>query len=112
MIGHTEILNARMRGYSPEQVHVHVLDNPPSYWLKQDATDALENGFRAQILILPNESISSLDLSVLEGLIVHVEGPDQRRCGAVIKQVCKHAERVLHFADGALMDWRADHVTA
>lgn len=107
MIGYAEILNARMQGYTPEQVHIHVLENPPSTWIKRDAMEALTNGFRASILILPNENVSALNLSALLGLIVHLNGSDGLRCDAVMKQVTKYADRVLRVTEGVLVDWRA-----
>jgi hypothetical protein len=112
MIGSNAIVNARMQGYSPDQVWVHVLDTMPDAWLKQDAEDCIANGFRAQILILPNESVSSLDLSALYGLTVHLMGENKARVAAVSRQCQKFAERILNVADDVLTDWRASHVAA
>lgn len=109
MIGHAEILTKRLQGLTPESAWVHVLEFDPSAYMKRDAHDSIANGFKAQILILPNESVASLDLSGLEGMTVHLEGSDRLRCDAVMKQVTKYADRVLRFTDGVLMDWRANH---
>jgi hypothetical protein len=58
MIGYTELLNARLNGFAPASVWVHVLDYEPSFYLKRDAQEAIANGFRVSLLILPKESIA------------------------------------------------------
>lgn len=109
MIGFSELLNARLDGYAPNQVWVHVLDNKPGYWLKEDAQDAIANGFRVSLLILPNESISTLELFVLQGLTVHVMGNNDRRSHEIIKVCQRYAERVIHCLDGHLNILRGTH---
>lgn len=100
MIGYAELLNARMNGFAPEQVWVHALDHKPDYWLKQDATDAIANGFHVSILILPSESVSTLDLFALKGSTVHVMGKNERRSHEIIKVCQKYAECVIHCIEG------------
>ena len=109
MIGYAELLNARMNGFAPEQVWVHVLDHKPDYWLKQDATDAIANGFRVSLLILPTESISSLDLFALKGLTVHVMGKNERRSHEIIKACSRHSDCVIHCLDGHTTILRGIH---
>ena len=111
MIGYIELLNARMNGFAPEQVWVHALDHKPSYWLKQDATGAIANGFHVSILILPTESVSTLDLFALKGLTVHFMGKNERRSHEIIKVCQRYAERVIHCLDGHLIILRGTHET-
>ena len=109
MIGFRELLNARLDGYAPSQVWVHVLDNKPDYWLKEDAQDAIANGFHVSLLILPNESTSTLDLFALKGLTVHVAGNNDRRSHEIIKVCRRYAERVIHCLNGHLIILRGTH---
>lgn len=109
MIGYSELLNARMNGFTPEQVWVHALDHKPDYWLKQDATDAIANEFRVSVLILPNESVSTLDLFALKGLTAHFMGKNERRSHEIIKVCLRYAERVIHSLDGHLINLRGTH---
>ncbi len=112
MIGHAEILMARIHGQTPPQVWVHVLDTPPDYWMAQDATDSVANGFRAQILILPTESVSGLDLAILKGLTVHVIGENESRCMAVMNRCKKFASRVLYASSHGFVDTEAENAVA
>lgn len=109
MIGYAELLNARMNGFTPEQVWIHALDHKPNYWLKQDATDAIANGFRVSLLILPNESLSSLDLFALKGLTAHVMGKNERRSHEIIKVCQRYADCVIHCLDGHTTILRGIH---
>ncbi len=109
MIGCSELHNARINGFAPEQVWIHVLDNKPDYWLKQDAQDAIANGFHVSLLILPNESISSLDLIGIKGLTVQLMGKNERRCHEIIKVCQRYAERVIHCLDGHLTILRGNN---
>ena len=112
MIGNTEILNARIGGETPPHVWIHVLDTQPPYWLAQDAADSISNGFRAQILILPAESIAGLETALLKGLTVHVIGENKARCLAVINRCKPYAERILYASSHGFMDTGADHDNA
>ena len=109
MIGYSELLNARMNGFAPDQVWVHALDHKPDYWLKQDAQDAIANGFHISLLILSNESVSTLDLFALKGLTAHVMGKNERRSHEIIKVCQRYAERVIHCLDGQLIILRGAH---
>lgn len=109
MIGYAELLNARMNGFTPEQVWVHALDCKPDGWLKQDAQEAIANGFHVSILILPNESVSTLDLIALNGLTIHFMGTSGRRSNEVIKVCHRYAKRVIHCLDGQLNPLRDTH---
>lgn len=111
MIGYTELLNARLNGFAPATVWVHVLDCEPSYYLKRDAQDAIANGFRVSLLILPNESIASLDLSALTGLTASVIGQNTPRANAIIKHCLKYAEQVIIGSDADLTILRGIHET-
>lgn len=106
MVGYTELLNARLNGFAPASVWVHVLDCEPSYYLKRDAQEAIANGFRVSLLILPNDSIASLDLSVLNGLTVNVLGQNTPRTRAIIKHCLRHAEQVINGSDAGLTTLR------
>lgn len=113
MIGHQQILRARVHGKTPAHVWVHVLDQKPDYWMAQDATDSIDNGFRAQILVLPTETVSGLDLAILKGLVVHIQGEQHDRCMAVLNRCKQYAERVLYApTQGGFIDTGAEHVHA
>lgn len=109
MIGYAELLNARMDGFAPEQVWLHVLDRKPDQWQKQDAQDAIANGFHVSILILPNESVSALDLFALKGLTVHVNGNNERRSHEIVKVCQRYADSVIHCLDGHTTILRGVH---
>jgi hypothetical protein len=109
MIGYTELLNARLNGFAPLSVWVHVLDCDPSYYLKRDAQEAIANGFRVSILILPNEGIASLDLSALTGLSVSVMGQNTLRTHAIIKHCIRYAEKVINTSEAGLIILRGIH---
>lgn len=109
MIGYTELLDARLNGFAPASVWVHVLDCEPSYYLKRDAQEAIANGFRVSLLILPNDSIAALDLSVLTGLTVNVIGQNTPRTRAIIKHCLRYAEQVINGSDARLTILRGTH---
>lgn len=111
MIGYTELLNARLNGFAPPSVWVHVLDCEPSYYLKRDAQEAIANGFRVSLLILQNESIASLDLSALTGLTVNVIGENTPRTHAIIKHCLRYAEQVIKGSEAGLTILRDIHET-
>jgi hypothetical protein len=111
MIGYTELLAARLNGFAPVSVWVHVLDCEPSYYLKRDALEAIANGFRVSLLILPNESIAALDLSALTGLTANVMGQNTPRTHASIKRCLAYAESVIHCLDGHFTILRGTHET-
>ncbi len=109
MIGYAELLNARLNGFAPTSVWVHVLDCEPSYYLKRDAEEAIANGFRVSLLILPNESIASLDLNALTGLTVDVTGRNTPRANAIIKHCLRYAKQVINESDAGLTILRGVH---
>jgi hypothetical protein len=109
MIGYTELLNARLNRFAPLSVWVHVLDREPSHYLKRDAQEAIANGFRVSILILPKESIAALDLSALTGLTVNVMGQNTPRTLAIIKHCVRYAEKVINDSDTGLTILRGVH---
>ena len=93
MVGYTELLAARLNGFAPASVWVHVLDCEPSYYLKRDAQEAIANGYRVSLLILPNESIAALDLSALTGLrMIAAQGA------------------LIRLREDGLLDWAAAEV--
>lgn len=109
MIGYTELLNARLNGFAPASVWVHVLDCEPSYYLKRDAQEAIANGFRVSLLILPKESIAALDLSTLTGLTVNVIGENTPRTHAINKHCLRYAEQVINSSDARLIILKGIH---
>ena len=109
MIGYAELLNARLTGFAPLTVWVHVLDCEPSYYLKRDAQEAIENGFRVSLLILPNESIASLDLTTLTDLTVNVIGQNVPRVHAIIRHCLRYAKQVINESDAGLTILRGVH---
>ena len=109
MIGYTELLDARLNGFAPASVWVHVLDCEPSYYLKRDAQEAIANGFRVSLLILPKESIAALDLSALTGLTVNAIGQNTPRTHAIIKHCLRYAEQVINDSDAGLIILRGIH---
>ncbi len=111
MIGYTELLNARLNRFAPLSVWVHVLDREPSYYLKRDAQEAIANGFRVSLLILPKESIAALDLSALTGLTVNVMGQNTPRTHAIIKHCAKYAEQVINDSNAGLTILKGIHET-
>ena len=112
MIGYRELENLRLSGYAPKQVWLHVFDEPPPAWLKQDAQDCIANEFCVSVLVLPNESAASLDLSALVGLTVQVMGENTPRSRAIIKECLGYAKTVLHCLEGRLISLRGiEHET-
>jgi hypothetical protein len=111
MVGYAELLAARLNGFAPLSVWVHVLDCEPSHYLKRDAVEAIANGYRVSLLILPNESIAALDLSALTGLTANVMGQNTPRTHASIKRCLAYAESVIHCLDGHLTILRGTHET-
>lgn len=109
MIGYSELLTARLNGFAPVVVWVHVLDLEPSYYLKRDAQEAIGNGFRVSLLILPNESIASLDLSALTGLTADVMGQNTPRTHAIIKHCLRYAEQVIFCSGDDFIIRRGKH---
>jgi len=111
MIGYSELLNARLNGFAPLCVWVHVLDCEPSYYLKRDVVEAIANGYRVSLLILPNESIASLDLSALTGLTIDVMGQNTPRTHAIIKHCLRYSEQVIFCSGADLIIQRGTHET-
>lgn len=111
MVGYSELLAARLDGFAPASVWVHVLDCEPSYHLKRDALEAIANGFRVSLLILPKESIASLDLSALTGLTVNAMGENTPRTHAIIKHCLRYAEQVIFCSGADLTIQRCIHET-
>ena len=111
MIGYTELLDARLNGFAPASVWVHVLDCEPSFYFKRDAQEAIANGFRVSLLILPKESIAALDLSALTGLTVNVIGQNTPRTHAIIKHCLRYAEQVIFFSEADFNIQRGTHET-
>lgn len=89
MIGHKQIVEARVNGFNPKHVWIHLLNHEPTEFDKRDAEDALLNGFRAQILIAPSENIRTLQLVGVRGLIVHIIAEDDDRA----IRMCNHLHR-------------------
>ena len=111
MIGYTELLDARLNGFAPASVWVHVLDCEPSYYLKRDAQEAIANGYRVSLLILPKESIAALDLSALTGLTANVMGQNTPRTHAIIKHCLRYAEQVIFCSEADFTIQRGIHET-
>ena len=111
MIGYAELLDARLNGFTPVSVWVHALDCEPSYYLKRDAQQAIANGFRVSLLILPKESIAALDLSALTGLTVNVMGQNTPRTHAIIKHCLRYAEQVIFCSEADFAIQRGTHET-
>ena len=114
MVGYSELLDARLNGFAPIGVWVHVLDNLPDEYDKRDAREAIANGFRVSLLILPNESIASLDLSALAGLtveVIEVMGQNKPRTHAIIKHCLRYAEQVIFCSEVDFTIQRGIHET-
>lgn len=111
MIGYAELLDARLNGFTPVSVWVHALDCEPSYYLKRDAQQAIANGFRVSLLILPKESIAALDLSALAGLTVNVIGQNTPRTRAIIKHCLRYSEQVIFCSETDFTIQRGTHET-
>jgi hypothetical protein len=88
MTGHEQILEMRMRGYSPEQVWVTVFNTEPEYFPGTHPSLNLQNGFSASVDVTPRDR-GALDFRCLVGLVVHLFGTDENR----VMQVLRHIER-------------------
>jgi hypothetical protein len=88
MIGHEQILEMRMQGYSPKEVWVMVFNSEPEYFPSTHPSLNLQNGFRASIDVTP-EDRGALDFRCLVGLVVHLIGTNESR----VMQVLRHIER-------------------
>lgn len=95
MIGLHELTALRMRGFSPGNVWLHVLDEPADFYTKRDAQESISNGFQVTLLLNPDEPIAALDLSALYGLVVHIIGKSARRCLSLFNLCKPIAKRVL-----------------
>jgi hypothetical protein len=104
MIGVRELLSARLEGFTLNSVWIHVLHTKPDRHTVRDATESLQNGFCAQILVSPEESIAGLDFASVHGLTAHIIGEDPQRCIAVSKQCKKHAGRTIVSGCGTFQD--------
>ena len=114
MVGYAELLNARLNGFAPANVWLHALDNPPDEKDTLYAREAIANGFRVSLLILPKESVASLDLRVLAGLtvsVVEVMGQNKPRTHAIIKRCLKYSEQVFICSGADSTILRATHET-
>lgn len=86
MIGHEQIIALRLRGYKPEQVWVYVFNAEPQYFPSTHPALNLQNGFRAEIHIVPTDR-GILDFRFLVGLVVHLSGTDERRVMQILRQI-------------------------
>lgn len=89
MIGHKELVEARINGYQAKNVWVHVMDMEPTINDIRDAQDALQNGFQPHILITPAEQINRLPLVGVRGLTVHVTAPDDETTIRLVNQLSR-----------------------
>lgn len=89
MIGHKELVEARINGYQGSHVWVHVIDREPTSEDIRDAQDALQNGFKPHILITTAEPIYRLPLLGVRGLTVHVTAPDDETAIRLVNQLSR-----------------------
>jgi len=105
MTGHQSITALRMRGYTPSQVWVSVLDAEPEYFSGTHPERDLENGFLPGIDIGPAEPVQALDFRCLRGLTVHLQGTDRGRVEAIQERLLEfQPARVLASGFGELID--------
>lgn len=96
MIGYEELLQTRLAGYKPSViVWIRVFDVDPSPYDKRAAKESIANGFCPEVLIMPNDSISALDLIGLRGLTIHIDGKNDPRCREVVKACRRHSATVV-----------------
>lgn len=104
MIGHQEIIDARLEGYEPTGVWIHLLDHEPTEFDRRDAEDSLQNSGRAQILIAPKERISGLRLVAVNGLTVHLNGTNTARMNQLLNRCMEFSPaQVFAVIDGELI---------
>ena len=58
MNGIKQIIDLRLRGFSPSQVWVYVFSGEPMYFPATHPAQSLENGFLAEIHVTPRDTVS------------------------------------------------------
>jgi len=105
--GHESLLRARLAGYRPSDVFVHVLAHEPPKRGFLDAEEAIELGGFPEIDIGPADRPELLDLRCLRGARVHVLGRNEQRVRQVARRVTHfHPAEVLASGFGDLLQWR------
>ena len=79
MRGQNTIIRMRLESLKPSKVWVLVLQNPCEKSFCMDAENVIPNGGMAEIHIGSDEVIGTLDLRVLRGLTVLLQGVDVDR---------------------------------
>ncbi len=81
MKGHEALIAMRRAGWKPAMVTLDLWPCPQEFWRDWST----QSPPFAHILIEPTDSIERLDLRFVVGLMVTVQGDDERRVGLVAK---------------------------
>lgn len=108
MTGQNSIIGLRLRGYSPSDVWVVVLDTEPRYFEGTHPENLLSSGFLAQIDVLPTDNPATLDFRCLHGLRAHVVGDNHRRVRAVFNRIQQFDPAEILAVTDDLLHWKPE----
>lgn len=107
MRGHETIIRMRMGGSRPALVWVFVLQNPCPRTGYQDAEQVVQNRGRPEIQIGSDDIPGTLDLRVLTGLTVLLQGVDVDRLRQVYARIKEFdPARIITSTPDLIHDYR------
>ena len=110
MNGIKQIIDLRLRGFSPSQVWVYVFSGEPMYVPATHPAQSLENGFLAEIHVTPRDT-GVLDFRCLTGLTIHLGGTDDRRVIQIMRQIERATpKRLIVSLSDRLIDSDCSHL--
>lgn len=87
MTGHLSIIEIRMQGLKPSDMWLVLHSVKPEFGPFTDPEDQLHSGSFPEVHVMPNESVETMDLRFVRGMVVHIVGADKDRCRRALRRV-------------------------
>lgn len=107
MTGHRPLIEMRLAGYMPKSAFVTVLETRPTWGPYTHPNEAMSLGAAPDIVILPDDNPSTVDLRCLRGILVHIAGNDRTRTIAALERIAEfEPEKAIAGGDWGLRAWK------
>ena len=107
MIGHNAIVNLRLEGYRPAELWLVLHEERPAFSSFTHPETLMHTGGHPEVHVLPDEAAETLDLRFVRGILVHIVGQDEERCGRALRRVAEfEPAKAITAGEGWMLGWK------
>lgn len=106
MIGHQSIIDLRLNGYKPVEIWVMLPNEKPTFGPINDPESMMQNQFKPEVYVMPDESVGSLDFRFVRDITIHIVCIDKNRSMRALKRIAQFdPEKAICAGEDWMFGW-------